>query len=165
MLLKKMLPHFVMVTALASALPSCKSKPSDADIQTKVQTALSATPGVSADVKDGVVTLSGLVGSEDAKTAVEAAVNNLKEAGVKGVVDNIEVEAAPAPAAVAPATTSPLEQGVVDATKDFPGIKATVADSVITVTGEIAQSKVKTLKQSLDALNPKKVDMSQVKVK
>ena len=67
--------------------------------------------------------------------------------------------------AVAPATTSPLEQGVVDATKDFPGIKATVADSVITVTGEIAQSKVKTLKQSLDALNPKKVDMSQVKVK
>jgi len=162
MLLKKMLPAFVMATALAIALPSCKSKPSDADIQTQVQTAISATPGVTADVKDGVVTLSGLVGSEEEKTAVETAVNNLKETGVKSVVDNIEVEATPAPAATA---ADPLAQGVADATKDFPGITATVADGIITVTGEIEQSKVKTLKSSLDALNPKKVDMSQVKVK
>lgn len=161
MLVKKMLPALVMATALAIAVPSCKSKPSDADIQTKVQTALSATPGVSADVKDGVVTLSGLVGSPDEKTAVENAVNNLKDSGVKSVVDNIEVEAPPAPTVAA----DPLTQSVADATKDFPGITATVADGIITVTGEIEQSKVKTLKSSLDALNPKKVDMSQVKVK
>ena len=164
MLLKKMLPAFVMATALAVSLPSCKSKPSDADIQTKVQTAIAATPGVSADVKDGVVTLSGLVSSDAEKTAVETAVNNLKDADVKSVVDNIEVEAAPAPAAVAPAADS-LTKGVADATKDFPGITATVADGVITVTGEIEKSKVQTLKASLDALNPKKTDMSQVKVK
>ncbi|GAB3366652.1 hypothetical protein GCM10027566_38510 [Arachidicoccus ginsenosidivorans] len=163
MQLKRMLPAFVMATALAVAMPSCKSKPSDADIQTKVQTAISATPGVSADVKDGVVTLSGLVGSESDKAAVETAVNNLKDAGVKSVVDNIEVEPAPA-ASVAPAADA-LTQGVADATKDFPGITATVSDGVITVTGEIEQSKVKTLKAALDALNPKKTDMSQVKVK
>jgi len=162
-MLKKMLPAFVMAMALALSLPSCKSKPSDADIQTQVQTAISATPGVSADVKDGVVTLSGLVGSEEEKSAVETAVNNLKDAGVKSVVDNIEVEA---PAAAPNVTAAdPLTQGVADATKDFPGITATVADGIITVTGEIEQSKVKTLKSSLDALNPKKVDMSQVKVK
>lgn len=129
-----MLPAFVMAAALAIALPSCKSKPSDADIQTQVQTAIAATPGVSADVQDGVVTLSGLVGSDEEKTAVETAVNNLKDAGVKSVVDNIEVEAPAAPAAAA---TDPLTQGVADATKDFPGITATVADGVITVTGEI----------------------------
>ena len=157
-----MLPAFVMAAALAIALPSCKSKPSDADIQTQVQTAISATPGVSADVKDGVVTLSGLVGSDEEKSAVETAVNNLKDAGVKSVVDNIEVEAPAAPAVTA---TDPLTQGVADATKDFPGITASVADGVITVTGEIEQSKIKTLKSSLDALNPKKVDLSQVKVK
>jgi len=164
MQLKRMLPAFVMATALAVAMPSCKSKPSDADIQTKVQTAISSTPGVSADVKDGVVTLSGLVGSESDKVAVESAVNNLKDAGVKSVVDNIEVEPAPTAATAAPATDA-LTQGVADATKDFPGITATVSDSVITVTGEIEKSKVKTLKSSLDALNPKKTDMSQVKVK
>ena len=156
-----MLPAFVMATVVAISLSSCKSKPSDSEIQTQVQTAIAATPGVSAEVKEGVVTLSGLVGSEEEKSAVETAVNNLKDAGIQNVVDNIEVEAAPAP--VVP--TDALTQAVTDATKDFPGIKASVADGIITVTGEIEQSKVQILKAALDALNPKKVDMSQIKIK
>lgn len=159
-----MLPAVIMATALCMALPSCKSKPSDADIQTKVQTAIAATPGVSADVKDGVVTLSGLVGSEADKTAIETAVNGLKDVGVQSVVDNIEVEPAP-PAPTVVGAASALSQAVADATKDFPGVTATVADSVITVTGELEQAKVIILKQVLDALNPKKTDMSQLKVK
>jgi len=53
----------------------------------------------------------------------------------------------------------------VDATKDFPTVKATVKDGIITVTGTLEQSRVQVLKQSLDALSPKKVDIAAIEIK
>lgn len=50
-----------------------------------------------------------------------------------------------------------LRSGVKDATKDFPGVNATVDNGVITLTGSIERSRYPTLKQSLDALRPKQV--------
>ena len=50
-----------------------------------------------------------------------------------------------------------LRKGVTDATKDFPGVNASVADGVITLTGEIEKDRYINLKQSLDALRPKQV--------
>jgi len=63
-------------------------------------------------------------------------------------------------------TTTPVEvsgdetlrQGVVDATKDFPGVTATVNNGEITVSGTISRDDWMRLKPSLDALNPKKVN-------
>jgi hypothetical protein len=49
--------------------------------------------------------------------------------------------------------------------KDYPGVTATVKDGVITVTGESTAAKWKMLKMALDALHPKKVDASGLKVK
>src|ERR671912_2713083 len=62
-------------------------------------------------------------------------------------------------------TTAPVEissdenlrKGVTDATKDFPGVNADVSNGVITLTGEIEKDRYITLKQSLDALQPKQV--------
>jgi hyperosmotically inducible protein len=54
---------------------------------------------------------------------------------------------------------------VAEATKDFPSVQASVNDGVITVTGELEQARIVVLKQALDALNPKKVDMSAIQVK
>jgi osmotically-inducible protein OsmY len=51
-----------------------------------------------------------------------------------------------------------LQQGVTDATKDFPGVNATVNNGEITVTGNIKRADWQRLKPSLDALNPKKVN-------
>lgn len=62
--------------------------------------------------------------------------------------------------ATAPVVVSPddaLRTGVTDATKDFPGVSASVNNGVITLTGEIEKDKYPTLKQSLDALRPKQV--------
>ena len=62
--------------------------------------------------------------------------------------------------ATAPVEVSPdetLRNGVADATKDFPGVNASVNDGVITLTGEIEKDRYMTLKQSLDALHPKQV--------
>jgi len=52
----------------------------------------------------------------------------------------------------------PLRQGVADATKDFPGVNATVTNGEVNVSGEIARADWMRLKPMLDALNPKKVN-------
>ncbi|WP_145665715.1 BON domain-containing protein [Chitinophaga polysaccharea] len=154
--------------ALAAGLMfmiSCKSKPKDADIKAAVVAALQSSPGVSADVKDGVVTLTGTVASEADKDAAE---NTAKvTAGVKSVVDNITVTPPPPPPPAAPVATADdaLKTSVADIVKDFPGITADVKDGVITITGEAKADRWKKLKMALDALKPKKVDASGLKVK
>jgi hypothetical protein len=72
---------------------------------------------------------------------------------------------APAPAPVQTAPTDSLTTGVNTIMKDYPGVTATVKDGVITVTGESTAAKWKMLKMALDALHPKKVDASGLKVK
>lgn len=148
--------------AVSIGLTSCG--PKDADIQKSLQE--KAAPGVTVTVKDGVVTLSGEVKEEAAKTAAEGITKDVK--GVKSTVNNITVAAPPPPPAQAEVTISaddPLSKAVVDATKDFPGITATVKEGVIAVTGEISADKWKKLKMMLDALKPKKVDGSALKIK
>ncbi|SKC94858.1 BON domain-containing protein [Chitinophaga ginsengisegetis] len=144
---------------------SCKSKPKDADIQAAVTTALQSSPGVSADVKDGVVTLSGSVASQADKDAAEAAVK--LNQGVKSVVNNVTVAPPPPPppAPVEVTADDALKTAVAGIVKDFPGIQADVKDGVIIITGEQKADRWKKLKMALDALKPKKVDASGLKVK
>jgi len=49
-----------------------------------------------------------------------------------------------------------LKDGVRDATKDYPGVNASVDNGEITLTGEITRDKLSKLMQSLNALHPKK---------
>ena len=51
-----------------------------------------------------------------------------------------------------------LRNGVTDATKDYPGVTATVNNGVITLTGEIQRDRLSNLMQSLNALHPQKID-------
>lgn len=143
---------------------ACKGKPNDAELQTKVSEMVKV-PGVVNEVKEGVVTLTGTVMDDAAKAEAETSAKAVE--GVKSVTNNITV--APPPVAATPAiTTAPddaLTTGVKDATKDFPGITATVTDGVINVSGEITADRWKTLKMALDGLSPKKVDASGLKVK
>lgn len=142
---------------------SCKSKPKDADIQAAITTALQSTPGVSADVKDGVVTLSGAVATPADKDAAEAAAKVTQ--GVKSVVNNVTVTPPPPPPAPEVTADDALKTSVAAIVKDFPGIQADVKDGVITITGEQKADRWKKLKMALDALKPKKVDASGLKVK
>lgn len=85
---------------LAVCLFACQ--PSDTNVQQAVNEKLTATPGVSAEVKEGVVTLNGEVPDDASKVAAEDAVKGVN--GVKSVTNNIMVQAAvpppPPPAAV-----------------------------------------------------------------
>ena len=51
-----------------------------------------------------------------------------------------------------------LSQGTIDATKDYPGVTATVNDGEITLTGDIERSRLPGLMQSLNSLKPKKIN-------
>lgn len=65
------------------------------------------------------------------------------------------------PTMSAPVQISPddsLTTGVKDATKDFPGVTASVNNGEVTLTGTIKRDRLPTLMQSIHALHPKKVN-------
>lgn len=137
---------------------SCGVK--DSTISEAITEQATTTPELSAinvTVHEGVVTLSGVCKDEAAKIACENAVKNIK--GVKSVVNNCTVAPPPpAPAPVVIAADDPLTKGVNDATKDYPTVKSSVKDGVITLTGEIKKADLKKLMMTLHTLKPKKID-------
>ncbi len=161
--LKKILTIALVSGTLMTGTIACKSKISDADLKAKVETAVQANPGVTVDVKDGVVTLNGTANSEDEKVQIENAAKAADSKAVKSVQNNIVVNTMP-PVEIN-TNDADLTSKVADFTKDFPSVKTAVSDGVITVTGELEQARVQALKMGLDALNPKKVDMSGLTVK
>jgi osmotically-inducible protein OsmY len=151
-----MLLYFIIVPFFIS---SCG--PKDSKIQTAVETAIRNNPsvtGIAASVQDGVVTLSGECKDEASKSAVESEVAKVK--GVKQVVNNCTV-IPPPPAQSAPVTIAQdetLTGNVNDAIKDYPGVKATVKDGVVTLIGVVKRSNLQKLMMSLQSLKPKKID-------
>ena len=164
MKLRKLLMAIAIVTTVSFV--SCK--PKDADIQAAVEAKINAMPdmvkGATVAVKDGVATLTGECKDEMCKAACDKAASEVK--GVKSVVSNFTL-AAPPVVFVPPVITAddPLTKSVADATKDYPGITATVKDGVISLTGPISADKWKKLKMALDGLHPKKVDGTGLTIK
>lgn len=141
--------------ALLFTLTGCG--PKDGDIQKKITEKLSEnteTAGASVSVADGVATLSGEVASENGKNEAATIANDVK--GVKSVINNLTVRQEAAPVVVS--TDDALTTSVRDATKDHPGVTATVTDGVITLTGTIDRASLPILMQKLNGLQPKKID-------
>ena len=162
--LSRLLLLFGAVALISSTTPGCKSKVKDADIKTSVDAALQANPataGLMVDVKDGVATVSGEAKDEAAKAKATELATGVK--GVKSVENNVSI-APPPPPPVVIAADDPLTSAVKDATKDYPGVTATVKDGVISVSGELKSDSWKKLKMALDGLKPKKVDASGLKI-
>ena len=152
----KMTKTFLAVFLSASILFfSCS--PKDSEVQAKITEKFAATPelsGASATVNKGVATLSGELHDEAARTEAEKAAKDVK--GVKSVVNNTTVMAPPPPPA--PPVANDISQGVTDATKDFPTVTATVNGGEITLTGTLKRSDLPKLMQSLNSLNPTKIN-------
>ena len=151
----KVLPALVLMAGLS--FTGCK--PKDADIKTSIEKSLKddpSTAGVMVTVDEGVATLSGEVPDEATRTAVETKVKGIK--GVKSVQNNTTPPPVQATAPVEIAADDPLMSAVRDATKDYPGVTATVADGVITLTGEISKASLPKLMMSLNSLKPRKIE-------
>jgi len=146
-----------LLCAIGMAFSSCKGKTSDADLQTAFATKASADArltGISATANNGVVTLTGQCPDESCRSYAEQTAKEIK--GVKSVVNNITV--APPAAPVEVSTDTALQAGVRDATKDYPGVTATVNNGEVTLTGTIQRDRLTGLMQSINGLNPRKVN-------
>jgi len=161
--LKNIFSMALVSVILLGGTISCKSKISDADLQAKVETAVQSNPNIQVEVKDGVVRLNGTVTTDDERLQLEKAAKAADPKAVKSVVSNIIVSAAPT--VEINDNDADLTTKVTEFTKDFPSITTSINEGVITVNGELEQAKVQTLKMGLDALNPKKVDMSGLIIK
>lgn len=154
----KLTKIFLAIFLSASVLFfSCK--PKDSDVQAKITEKFAANPDLSAataSVTDGVATISGELKDDATRSLAESTAKDVK--GVKSVVNNTTVMAPPPPPAPPVADASVLEKGVKDATKDFPGVTATVNNGEITLTGNIKRSDLAKLMQSLNSLNPAKIN-------
>ena len=60
------------------------------------------------------------------------------------------------PVQVSPDET--LNTSIKDATKDYPGVNATVDNGEVTLTGNITRDKLPNLMQAVNALHPKKIN-------
>lgn len=122
-------------------------QPSDSTIQQGVNEKLAGTPGITADVKSGVVSLSGEVSDDAAKTSAEESVKSVS--GVKSVSNNIMVQApVPAPTPPAAATLSPddmLKNSLDSAykTDGYSEVTVAVANGEVTLEGNAKKADVK----------------------
>ena len=133
-------------------------KPKDADVQAKITEKFSSMPeltGASASVTDGIATLTGELKNDAAKTMAENTAKEVK--GVKSVMNNITVTPPPPPP-VTVNSDNVLNQGVADATKDFPTVTAVVNNGEITLTGTIKRDDLQKLMQTLNTLKPSKIN-------
>ena len=62
------------------------------------------------------------------------------------------------PAPVEISSDEALNKNVMDATKDYPGVQATVTNGEVTLTGTIERDRLPKLMAAVQGLNPKKVN-------
>lgn len=158
---KHIIPALLISGAIAVTMPSCSSKVPDPEVKTKVEAVV--TPGVTVEVKDGVVTLSGSVNNDADKASVEAAVKNLdKKAGVKSIVNNITVTPPPPPpASVTTTLDAATQKKVTDGLKDIKGVTVTFNAEKAVLAGEVSKADRVKIMQILASAKVKS-DVSQL---
>ena len=80
-------------------------------------------------------------------------------------VTTVDTSSARNTAPVVVSTDDALKKGVMDATKDYPSLKADVTDGEINLTGEIKRADWQKLNPTLNSLNPKRVNSANLTIK
>ncbi len=160
--IKKMkLTKLLMAVVVSATMLFVSCKPKDADIKAAVETALKADPmmtGAMADVKDGIVTLTGECKDDACKAMCDKAVAAVK--GVKSVVNNCTVAPPPPPPPPPPASLTTVldqatQQKVKDGLKDIAGVTVEFAGDKAVLAGEVTKANRMKIMQMLAAANVK----------
>ncbi len=136
---------FLMITVV-----SCNNKPADKEIQENVTRQLQDNKnyaGVSAEVNEGIVTLSGTCEGNDCAADIE---NNIKAVeGVKKVENNISRDNS---------IDMTMRTSVQTIITKYPGVQADVGAGEIVLRGNIKKDSLNSLMDELSALHPEKID-------
>ena len=149
-----------MSFALLVSIISCK--PSDDQVSEAVKAALSGNTSLSAvstSVKDRVVTLNGEVENDEIKALAETTVREVK--GVESVVNSLSVKpAGPSPEELKRMADDALQARVNDAFTRYKvtGVTVAVADSIVTLSGDIKRSNLQNAMKAAMEAAPKKVE-------
>jgi hyperosmotically inducible protein len=154
-IMKKTVLLYFSILLSGIILFSCGNN--DLKLQKEVPNALLNAPAsISYSIKDGVVTLTGVVDSDKDRTGAEESVKALKD--VKTVVNNIEVKAPAEPAVVInpdDALTKAITMAL--ATGGFSDVVAAVKDGEVTLTGNVKRADLAKVMQIANEAKPKKV--------
>lgn len=139
------LTKLLMAVAVSASLFFVSCSPKDSDIKAKVEEAIKADPmltGAVADVKDGVVTITGEMKDSACKALCEKTIGAVK--GVKSVVNNCTVTPPPAPVPAPASVSTPMDdaaqQKVKDGIKDIKGVTVEFKDGKAVLTGEVTKA-------------------------
>lgn len=148
----KMLLGSLSVFLLSIILVACG--PDDGKIRKEVSGKLadSSLP-VTAVIQKGVITLSGVVETDAQKEQAESIAKAVD--GVKSVTNNITVTP-PAPTITPDQALTALAKKGLDAA-GFSTVNVSIADSVVTVSGDVKKADFKKVLQIVNDLKPRKV--------
>lgn len=134
--------------------------PKDEKIAELAKASISAiAPNVGVVVKDGQLSLTGEVESDEIKAKIEEAAKAIK--GVKGLANELTVKPkGPTPQELAAVADSALGTSISTALTalNIPGLAASVKDSVITLTGTVKRAQLISVMKAANDLGPKKVE-------
>lgn len=149
------LTKLLMAVVVSATVLFVSCKPKDSEIKANVEKALQADPmmmNTTVAVNDGVVTLGGECKDDACKAHCEQTAKDVK--GVKSVVNNCTIAAAPAlvtppPASVSTVLDEPTQQRVKDGLKDIPGVTVEFAGDKAVLKGEVTTANRKKIMQML----------------
>jgi hyperosmotically inducible periplasmic protein len=148
------LSKVLLAVAIAATVGFASCKPKDADIKAAIDEAIKSNAdmsGLTAEVKDGVATLTGTCKDDACKAKCVDAVKGMK--GVKEVVSNIALPAPPPPAAAPASLTTVLDeatqQKVKDGLKDIKGVTVEFAADKAVLAGEVTKANRMKIMQML----------------
>jgi hyperosmotically inducible periplasmic protein len=146
-----------ILVCMAALLEACKRGPDDAALTSSVKSQIAAqSPAlasmVNVDTKDAVVTLTGTVDNDSAKSQAEQAAKSVPD--VKSVVNNLSVKP-PIVVSKDPTIKSAVEANLVK--YNVKGVTANVADGQVTLTGEIPRAKLQDAMKAANEAGAKKV--------
>lgn len=152
--MKRTLFMYAVAIFAGVMLYSCQAN--DQTIQRDVESAVRTTnTGVQSTVNDGVVTLTGTVETEQAKTEAERAVRDVKN--VKSVNNNIQVRMnAPVVNNNDQTLTTRINNDLN--TAGISGINVSVMNGVVTLTGNVKRADLTRVMQIAQETNPQRVD-------
>lgn len=150
--MKKTIATAFLALAVSFGSVSCKKNVSDADLQTQATSVVTANPGATVEMKDGVAHLHGTFPDQASK---DAAIQQLK--AIKGVKSVEDMATISAPMTASPVQTQSavdpmVQQRVQDAIKDFPNVRVETVNGELTLNGNVSPVQARKIKESVDAL-------------
>jgi len=155
--MKKMM--FIMACVLATGLSMQSCKSNDAKDQEKVEKALhSDYASVSSTLKDGVVTLTGVVDSQAEKTAAGNLARSVND--VKSVVNNITVRSTAPAASTITYNDDNIRSSIANklTAEGYKDVQVQVQNGEVNLSGEVKRDDLRRVMQIANETKPRKVN-------